>query len=169
VTPETRIGALLDAYPEVSDFLIGLAPQFAALKNPLLRRTVARVATVQQAAQIAGMPPGDLVVALREHLGQEIGETGSLETGPADGERPEWAGTDQFLAEVDADALLASGLTPIVEVKRRLAEAGAGDMVRLTASFRPAPLIDALRKQGFQVHAEPNAAGDGWLVLVRMD
>ena len=34
VTPDTRIGELLAAHPEIEDFLVGLSPRFAALRTP---------------------------------------------------------------------------------------------------------------------------------------
>ena len=61
IGPETRVGDLLDAYPEAEQVLIGIAPQFKALRNPVLRRTVARVATLEQAARVAGMSARELV------------------------------------------------------------------------------------------------------------
>ena len=53
---QTKIADLLTAYPQLEDKLIGISPVFAKLKNPILRRTVARVTSVQQAATIANMP-----------------------------------------------------------------------------------------------------------------
>ena len=68
VTPETRIGPLLDAHPELEDVLIGLSPEYRRLRNPILRRTVARLATVSQAARIASLPVPQLLEALRRAL-----------------------------------------------------------------------------------------------------
>ncbi len=42
IGPETRVADLLDAHPEAEEILIAIAPQFKALKNPVLRRTVAQ-------------------------------------------------------------------------------------------------------------------------------
>ena len=52
ITPETKVGALLDAYPELEAVLIELAPPFRKLKNPVLRRTVARLTSLAQAAKV---------------------------------------------------------------------------------------------------------------------
>ena len=41
VTPKTKIFDLLEAYPELEDLLISMAPEFVKLKNPLLRKTFA--------------------------------------------------------------------------------------------------------------------------------
>ncbi|MDH3814086.1 MAG: DUF1858 domain-containing protein, partial [Acidobacteriota bacterium] len=65
IGPETRVAELLEAHPEAEEVLIGIAPQFKALKNPVLRRTVARVATLEQAAKVAGLRARDLVLQLR--------------------------------------------------------------------------------------------------------
>lgn len=63
ITPETRVGELLDAYPQLEEALIRMAPAFAKPKNPLLRRTVARagncllLAPINADAATAGSAP----------------------------------------------------------------------------------------------------------------
>lgn len=70
IHPETKVGALLDAYPELEAVLISIAPAFEKLRNPILRRTVAKVATLEQAARIGGVRVRDLVNQLRQAAGQ---------------------------------------------------------------------------------------------------
>ena len=48
----TKVAALLDAYPELEGVLIGIAPPFKKLRNPVLRRSVAKVASLRQAAAV---------------------------------------------------------------------------------------------------------------------
>ena len=55
IIPQTRVGELLDAYPELEELLFKLSPKFTALKNPVLRRTIGRVATLSQAAAVGGL------------------------------------------------------------------------------------------------------------------
>jgi len=50
ITPETRLAALLEALPELEETLYGLSPAYKKLKNPVLRKTVGRVATDQHLA-----------------------------------------------------------------------------------------------------------------------
>ena len=69
VNPKTKVGELLDAYPEAEALLISLAPKFKALRNPVLRRTVAKVTSLEQAARVGGMSVKELVSALRDGLG----------------------------------------------------------------------------------------------------
>jgi hypothetical protein len=47
ITPSTKVAALLDRFPELEELLIGIAPPFKKLKNPMLRRGVAKVASVK--------------------------------------------------------------------------------------------------------------------------
>ena len=71
IEAETKVGTLLEQYPELEDVLIGLAPPFKKLKNPFLRRSVAKVASLRQAAAVARLPVGELVNTLRKEVGQD--------------------------------------------------------------------------------------------------
>ena len=62
---------LLEAYPQLEDVLIDLAPAFKKLKNPLLRKTIARVTSLQQAASVGEVPVEVIVNKLRGIVGQE--------------------------------------------------------------------------------------------------
>ncbi len=166
VTPDTRIGKLLAEHPEIEEFLVELSPRFAALKNPVLRRTVGRVATVAQAASIAGMPAPELVMALRRELGQEGTEVvGGAEDAPV-APRPGWVETAEPSVVLDADELMARGETPVNAVRRGLGELAPGQVLLLKVSFKPEPLMQAMERQGFELHAEP-AAGGAWKVWIR--
>ena len=166
IGPETRVGDLLDAYPEAEQVLIGIAPQFKALRNPVLRRTVARVATLEQAARVAGMSARELVMSLRGALGAD---GGVLEEGPdravGNDDAPVWARLDHE-ATIDAGALLENGQTPVAAASRALAEMETGDVLVVAAPFQPAPLIDSLTGKGHEVYARAEEAGS-WRVWVR--
>ncbi len=78
ISPKTKVGELLDAYPQLENILLELSPAFAKLKNPILRKTVGRIATLQQAAAVGGLKTDELVNRLRKEAGQNelAGETG---------------------------------------------------------------------------------------------
>ena len=166
VNPETRIGPLLDAHPELETVLVALSPEFRRLQNPLLRRTVARVATVAQAAKIGGLTVPALVKALRRALGQEV-DAGCMHTPPQDVEpEPDWVRGAQPVTRFDADEILGRAGTPVGEVISWLANARAGDVVTLRAPFFPAPLVDAVHAKGHQSWAHP-LDGGAWEVWLR--
>lgn len=167
ITGDTKVGALLDAHPELESVLVALSPEFRRLSNPLLRRTVARVATVAQAARVAGLPVPQLVNALRCALGQppthEGGESGTAETIG----KPDWLAAPP-VARLDAEELLAQGATPVAELTAALAAAAPGHVVVLSAPFYPAPLVDAIREKGHDVYTRKvQAAPERWEVFCR--
>jgi len=166
VSPATRIGPLLDAHPELEEVLISISPEFARLRNPLLRRTVARVATLEQAARIGGVPVPELVGRLRQALGQASPEAEPLPAaGEVDAPPPAWVVGATPTAILSAEEVLASGRTPVAVVSERLGAAAPGEVVLLRAPFHPAPLIDAVRARGYEVYARPT--GEGWEVWLR--
>ena len=56
ITPQTTIHSLLSEHPFLKDFLTGYNPEFKKLANPVLRRTMGRMATLERAAGLAGVP-----------------------------------------------------------------------------------------------------------------
>ena len=166
ISPETKVGDLLDAFPDAEAALIAIAPKFKLLKNPLLRRTVAKVATLEQAARVADMPVNELVRSLRQALGQDAGEMdagGDVAAG--EGDAPTWI-ADGAKREFDADALLAQGATPVAKVSEALAGMGESDVVLIRSTFQVAPLIDAMRDKGHEVFTRTGGE-DAWEAWVR--
>jgi hypothetical protein len=152
IDPEMTVGALLESYPGAEHVLIGLAPAFARLRNPVVRRTVAKVATLEQAAKIGGVPLRTLIDTLRTFTGQ-AGSDVSYVSGEGD-ERgtPDWVVNGRVVEEVDAGAMLERGVHPIGKIREAVQMLGPGELVRLRAPFRPEPLIDTMRRAGSQVY-----------------
>jgi hypothetical protein len=150
INPDTRIGALLDAYPELEEVLVAAAPPFAKLENPVLRRTIARVTTLERAAQVGDIPVRQLVRTLREAAGLDAGDDLAGEPFAADDGPAPWVDAVRVTWTVDADALLDDGRQPIAEVQRRAAALSGDEIGLIQSSFRPAPLIELLEDQGFR-------------------
>ena len=147
ITARTRIKELLDAYPELEPVLIDLAPAFKKLKNPILRNTIARVTTIQQAAQIGEIPLDVIVNKLRGLTGQEPLD---IEGKKAEaGSRPAWAYENKATATLDARDLIASGGHPLSVVLQEASDLKQGDVYLLITPFYPAPLVDKLKDSGF--------------------
>ena len=161
ITPATRVAELLEAYPELEETLIGLAPAFKRLRNPVLRRTVARVASLEQAASVGGVAVRELVAALRSAADQEPDGVEEGGAGPASDTAtpPEWLDESQVATVISADALLDAGEVPLARVNGAAAGLAAGTLLRVDSGFRPTPLIDALSKQGHRCHVREEPAG----------
>jgi len=163
ITLETKIHDLLNDYEGMKEILIGINPKFKKLNNPVLRRTIGRVAGVRQAAIVGGMDPMDLLNQLRLAVGQEptcedcpIKSDACLMPQPEP--RPEWL-VGVPAATLDANAILDADQNPLAVVRKALREMAEGDYLLLKADFRPEPLIDEFLKDGAQVHVEETAEG----------
>ncbi len=152
ILPSTKIGALLDRYPELEEVLIGLAPPFKKLKNPLLRKGVAKVASLKNAAAVAGITVHELVNKLRAAVGQEAipsGDRGdeSLAYFPA---RPAWFATARIVASIDETATDPDKMT-IVVVLQEASHLKPGEILELVTTFLPAPGIEVMKTKGLRV------------------
>jgi len=146
IAPKTKIAELIAAFPELEGILIDYVPAFEKLKNPVLRRTVARVTTLQQAAVIGGVNVEDLINRLRAEVGQDLFSGGTSAAYTTD--RPGWFSEGRVVAELDAKGMLAAGEQPINQVIADLQALDPGDIYRLTAPFMPAPLVDKASSLG---------------------
>ncbi len=153
INPETKVGALLEAYPEAENVLVDLAPAFAKLRNPVLRRTVAKVATLEQAAKVGGVNLKELIRVLREATGQDTRELPVPGAGQGSEADSSWLLNGRVAEEVDAHSMLEGGVHPIGKIREALAEAAPGEVVLLRSSFRPQPLIDTMLRAGIWVHS----------------
>jgi hypothetical protein len=148
ITPKTKVLELIETYPELEDVLIEYAPAFKNLKNPVLRRTVAKIATLQQAAAIGGVKTEELINRLRKEVGQDLitGESGSQ----YNYQKPEWFAEDKIVKRFNASEMLAAGEHPVNQVIADLNHLEAGKIYELKAPFLTAPLIDKATSLGLK-------------------
>lgn len=147
----TRVGALLEAHPELEETLIACAPAFEKLRNPVLRATVAKVATLEQVARVGGLPLPDLLQALRRRLGEPEGISEAQVSSPPGAEWPPWYRASAVIERLDATAMLVEGRHPWGVVKQLLATHPPGAIVAVDSDFEPAPMIDQARQHHWLV------------------
>jgi hypothetical protein len=140
ITPKTKILQLLEAYPHLEDLLIGYVPAFKKLKNPVLRKTVGKITTLQQVASIGNVKVGDLINFLRQEVGQDL-LTDSIDT-VYNQVQPAWFNAGIINQEFDVREMLKSGEQPVNQVVADLNKMSGGTIYKLIAPFLPAPLID---------------------------
>ncbi len=148
INPKTKIGELLETYPELEAVLFKLAPTFKKLKNPLLRKTIGKVATLQQAASIGEVPLGELIRVLRAEAGQSESEIIK-----GDGEivkvEPDWFNKEALGECFDASSIIDSGDHPMPEILSRLELSDENKIFQLITPFIPAPIIDLISAKGY--------------------
>jgi len=156
ITPKTKVHDLLTAYPELEELLIEMAPVFKKLKNPVLRRTIARVTTLQQAAMVGEIPVHSLVNALRNRIGQDTLEGIESVPGGAD-KQPSWFNRERIVKQLDARPIIEQGGHPLGDVLTDIRELKSGDIYELITPFLPAPLIERVVDQGFDAWSKKEA------------
>ncbi len=74
LTPGTNVYELTETYPFLVEFLAQTNSKFQALKSPVLRKTLGRMASLGKAARIAEMPVEELIQALAEEIRRRTGD-----------------------------------------------------------------------------------------------
>lgn len=177
ITPDMRIADLLDAHPQLEDALIEMAPAFRNLRNPVLRKTVGKVTTLERAAGMAGIPMRDLVFKLRSVVGQPTDQDDptaspaptacgcfhpaendpfdvTIGADPATGvsDPPAWFEEDRVCQTIDATAIIASGQVPLGPVVQAAGALGETKILRIAVDFKPIPMIETLAKKGHRTY-----------------
>jgi len=151
ITLETKIADLLNDYEGMQDILIEINPKFKKLNNPVLRRTVAKLAGVKQAAIVGGMDPLDLLNQLRTAVGQvPLANVSDEDSAAIEEEIPEWI-SQEPKCTLDANAILDEERNPLAELHGALKKIERGELIVIEADFQPEPLIEEMLKSGHAV------------------
>jgi uncharacterized protein (DUF2249 family) len=170
-----RVAGVLAGDEGLIEVFVAAAPAFSRLRNPAMRRVMARLVTVEQAAGIAGIDPGALVVELNRAL--DPGATGEEPPPPAppsterDQTMPDTLSKPEMLDRISPDLVvdcdvredLRSGKEPfarIMEARRSLPEGG---VLRVRAIFEPVPLYRVMAQHGLD-HWTEKLGKEDWRV-----
>jgi len=166
ITPKTKISDLLDAYPQLEDVLIAQAPQFTKLRNPLLRKTIAKVTTLSQAAAVGGLKVEELVNALRKESGQS--EISDFDQSQAvyNTRKPSWFNERKVVKTIDVRDMLHEGEQPVHMVLSAVKLLNKKEILEIIAPFLPAPLLDKAIGLGYK-HWIKEISGDEFLVYFK--
>ena len=151
ILPSTKVAALLAHYPQLEDVLIGIAPPFKKLKNPLLRKGVAKVASLKHAAAVGGIAVEDLVNKLRAAVDQAaLAEKEAIDGDSYFTSQPEWFSSAKIVKSID-ERTAPEDKMPIVIVMQEAAHLRPGEILELVTNFLPAPGIDVMKKRNLRV------------------
>ncbi len=150
ITPSVTIHSLLEAYPELEDVLIGIAPPFKKLKNPFLRKSVSKVATLRHVASVGSVPLDNLIDQLREDVGQSASNE-SYDDAIYFTDQPDWFSTDKISLSIDEDKVEDKDKMTLVVILKEARNVKKGEIIELTTTFLPAPGIDSLKAKGYSV------------------
>lgn len=175
-----RVARVLQRDERLLDVFVDSSPHFERLRNPAMRRVMARLVTVEQAARIAGVEVDALVQRLNAALATPSGGASHTPDGPAPGPTvratsdsgampPALAATGpERWVDLDVRDDLRNGREPFARIMAAKAALTGGHVLRVRAIFEPAPLYAVLGKQGF-AHWTERLADDDWRVWFYRD
>jgi hypothetical protein len=154
IIPETKVGALIERFPQLEETLMEISPKFKQLRNPILRRTIARVASLSQVAAVGKVSLVDMINRLREEAGVEEKFMSDETMKDALTEKPDWFSSSKITVILDARPMLEEGKQPMQTVLSECKSLKNGEIYKLITPFLPAPLIDAAKKQEYLTWTE---------------
>jgi uncharacterized protein (DUF2249 family) len=168
-----RVAEVLKRDEGLIDTFISVSDHFRGLRNPIMRKTMGRLATIEQAARVAGVDADVLVVRLNAAVGEQPEEDGAQQSENVQPEEePEMSTVDAGLppelarippdqvVELDVREALRRGEEPFSQIMAARRPVPPGGALRLRAIFEPAPLYAVLKKQGLDHWTEKHAEDD---------
>ncbi|MFC1802920.1 DUF438 domain-containing protein [Thermoproteota archaeon] len=68
IKPDTNLKTLIDEYSFLIEFLPTLSPKYQQLKNPVMRETMFRIATIEKIAANGGFQTQELIAKIQEEI-----------------------------------------------------------------------------------------------------
>jgi len=183
-----RVAAVLARDERLIEVFVSLAPTFEKLRNPAMRKVMARLVTVEQAARVAGIDPLLLIERLNAaldgggaRLGAEPVPSGRGDTSPPTAQVPSTispvsaadrpaaipptlaAVPEAAIVDIDVRPDLRRGEEPFSKIMAARRRVPPGGVLRVRVTFEPVPLYAVLGKQGFE-HWTERLADDDWRV-----
>lgn len=164
-----RVSDVLARDESLVEVFVRCSPHFDKLRNRVMRRTMARLVTVEQAARIAAVPAATLVRDLNTALG--IVTDAPAPAPEADGPAGAAAGSagelshppDAPVIEVDVREELRAGREPFSRIMAAVSALEPHEVLHVRAIFEPVPLFTVLSKRGL-THESRAHAPDDWSV-----
>lgn len=160
VLPTDRVAQVLARDASLVEVFVRHSPQFDKLRHAALRRVMARLVTIEQAAQVAEIPVAPLVADLNRALGMEPAEAPRSAAGPIEESDPPPGAPE---VELDVREDLRRGEEPFTRITAAVNALRDGEVLRLRAPFKPAPLIQLLARRGY-AHQATCLGADDWVV-----
>jgi hypothetical protein len=168
IGPTDRVSDVLDRDEALVDVFVRHSSHFEKLRNRALRRVMAQLVTVEQAARVAGV---GVEVLLRD-LNEAAHATDSSDPPPAPAPRRDGTSTVPAAAhrpagrpevELDLREEMRAGREPFSAIMAAVRDLADDQVLRLRTIFEPVPLFAVMAKRGFRYESRRDAADD-WSV-----
>lgn len=150
ISPATTVHELLSEHPELEDKLIVMAPPFEKLRNPALRKSIGKVATLKHIASVANIP----LTGLINKINQEIGQPPSSKVFEDEvyfTAQPDWFSAEKIAVSLVEGQAGDKDQMTVVAVLREAKKLKKDEILELITTFLPAPGIDSMKSKGYLV------------------
>lgn len=159
-----RVNDVLARDEALVEVFVRHSGHFTKLRNRTMRKIMGRLATVEDAARMAGVPLARLLDDLNDALGvvadsEAAAPVGRVASDSASVTHPASAP----VTEVDVRDDLRQGREPLARIMAAVSALADGEILRVRAIFEPVPLFTLLGKRGF-LHESIEHAADDWSV-----
>ncbi len=159
VDRETKIAELIAKDIKVIDVIASINKHFKKLKNPILRKVLASRVSVADAAKVGGVPTHVFFEKLKK-AGFKIEEEAILDV-------LEETKVKKFkpikmttkIIRLDVRPIIEGGNDPFKEIMVAIKNLKLDETLEVINSFEPIPLINKLKKQGFNTWTERSKTG----------
>ena len=158
ITKDWKVSQVLDSYPATLDAFLEVSPHFSKLKNKVLRKTIARRVTLEQAARVGGVNVNNLLMKLNMKAGLDMDTNKLTESNIEHEERNVVPDFREVL--LDVRPVIESGTDPFKSIIRTVKEMNEDEMLHLINSFEPVPLYSVMHTKGYTHSSEKR--GDEW-------
>ena len=145
----TKISEILKEKPEAIDAIASINRHFKKLQNPFLRKMLAPRVNVAAAAQVGNSTINKLLKVL-EDIGFQVAyeqDEKTIETTKTNMEKTN-------IVDMDVRPILDSGVDPFNVIMEGLKNLKEGETLRVINTFEPIPLLNILKKKGYDYETE---------------
>lgn len=155
INPNTKIATLLKSNPDALEAIVSISPKFNKLRFPLLRKLMAPRTSISMACKIGGCTFRDFAEKLKP-LGFEVDAVTSELNEKTETPLPEFMKiiSSENTIELDVRPVLDSGKDPLNLILKEVNKLQPNQILKLSNSFEPIPLIQLLEKRGFETYTE---------------
>ena len=157
IAANTKISAILKANPDAIDAIVSINRHFEKLRNPLLRKILASRVTIADAARIGGCSEDDFYKKLAPlGFSHHVANGTAIKQLVKQKEKPAYLKKlpKENLLMLDVREDIASGNDPFLKIMDAVEMVDETNALQLINTFEPTPLIDILRKKGYDAYAE---------------
>ncbi len=157
ILAKTKLKDALKEYPELKEFLITLSNKFKKLENPFIFKTFSRWVTFSDIAKIGNLSICELLHKINKKIGKEnellkhAPECIKEEPPKKFDKKPDWILKAKQITLLNVKNRNDFFYYDIIKELKKLKK---GEILKIENSFYPAPLVNMLEEEGYELYYE---------------